>query len=183
MASYNKVILIGNLTRDPDLRYTPKGTAIARIGLAVNRNWRTDTGEMREEVTFIDVDAFGKQAEVIGEYLRKGSPVMVEGRLKLDSWDDKNTGQKRSKLFVVLESFQFLDSKSDRQGGGRDGGSYSNRSSSDSSAGDQFGDSSSSQGPDYSTRPGRSQSSPQNSGSSESSDFDNGMDDEDDVPF
>jgi len=116
MASYNKVILVGNLTRDPELRYLPKGTAVARLGLAVNRKWTTDTGEQREEVTFIDIDAFGKQAEVISQYMRKGSPLMVEGRLRLDSWDDKATGQKRSRLGVVLEGFQFLG------GGQRPGG-------------------------------------------------------------
>lgn len=109
MASFNKVILIGNLTRDPELRYTPKGMAVAKIGLAVNRNWRTETGEAREEVTFVDVDAFGRQAETIGQYMKKGRPIMIEGRLRLDTWDDKQTNQKRSKLGVVLESFQFLD--------------------------------------------------------------------------
>ncbi|HMJ90021.1 MAG TPA: single-stranded DNA-binding protein [Candidatus Acidoferrum sp.] len=108
MASFNKVILVGNLTRDPELRYTPKGTAVAKIGLAVNRNWRTETGEQKEEVTFVDVDAFGKQAETIAQYMRKGSPLLVEGRLRLDQWDDKQTGQKRSRLGVVLEGFQFL---------------------------------------------------------------------------
>ncbi len=110
MASFNKVILVGNLTRDPELRYLPKGTAVARIGLAVNRRWSTETGEQREEVTFIDIDAFGKQAETIGQYLKKGRPILVEGRLKLDQWEDKNTHQKQSKLKVVLESFTFLDS-------------------------------------------------------------------------
>lgn len=110
MASFNKVILMGNLTRDPELRYTSKGTAIAKIGLAVNRVWRTETGEQKEEVTFVDVDAFGRQAETIGQYLKKGRPVLVEGRLKLDTWDDKQSGQKKSKLGVVLESFQFLGS-------------------------------------------------------------------------
>jgi single-strand DNA-binding protein len=108
MASFNKVILVGNLTRDPELRYTPKGTAVARLGLAVNRQWKTDTGEAREEVTFIDIDAFGRQAEVIGQYCKKGRPLMIEGRLKYEQWDDKQTNQKRSKLMVVLESFQFL---------------------------------------------------------------------------
>jgi len=110
MASFNKVILVGNLTRDPELRYTPKGTAIAKLGLAVNRVWKTETGESKEEVTFVDIDAFGKQAETIGQYLKKGRPVLVEGRLRLDQWDDKQTGQKRSRLGVVLEAFQFLDS-------------------------------------------------------------------------
>jgi single-strand DNA-binding protein len=117
MAGYNKVILIGNLTRDPELRYTPKGMAIAKIGLAVNRSWRDATsGELKEEVTFVDIDAFGKQAETLGQYMKKGSPLMVEGRLKLDTWDDKQTNQKRSKLGVVLESFQFLDSQRSRDG-------------------------------------------------------------------
>jgi single-strand DNA-binding protein len=111
MASFNKVILAGNLTRDPELRYTPKGTAIARIGLAVNRTWKTEAGEMKEEVTFVDVDAFGRQAEVIGQYMKKGRPFLVEGRLKLDQWEDKNTHQKQSKLKVVLEGFSFIDSK------------------------------------------------------------------------
>ena len=108
MASFNKVILIGNLTRDPELRYTPKGTPIAKIGLAVNRTWRTETGETKEEVTFVDIDAFGKQAETLGQYMKKGRPIMVEGRLKLDTWEDKQTNQKRSRLGVTMESFQFL---------------------------------------------------------------------------
>ena len=117
MPPYNKVILTGNLTRDPELRYTPSGRAIAKLGLALNRSWKTETGETREEVTFVDVDAFGRQAEVLGQYLRKGRPVMVEGRLKLDQWDDKQTGQKRSRMGVVLESFQFLDSGGNRSEG------------------------------------------------------------------
>jgi single-strand DNA-binding protein len=116
MASFNKVILVGNLTRDPEVRYTPKGVAIAKLGIAVNRTWKTETGEQKEEVTFVDVDAFGKQAEVIGQYLKKGRPILIEGRLRLDQWDDKQSGQKRSKLGVVLEAFQFLDS-GNREGG------------------------------------------------------------------
>ena len=119
MPSYNKVILVGNLTRDPEVRYTASGTAIAKFGLAINRTWRGgDGGEQREETTFVDVDAFGKQAEVIGQYCRKGRPFMVEGRLRTDSWEDKSTGQKRSRLGVVLESFQFLDSRGGAEGGG-----------------------------------------------------------------
>ena len=110
MASFNRVILVGNLTRDPELRYTPKGLAIAKIGLAVNRTWKSETGESKEEVTFVDIDAFGKQAETIGQYLKKGRPILIEGRLRLDQWDDKQTGQKRSRLGVVMEGFQFLDS-------------------------------------------------------------------------
>jgi single-strand DNA-binding protein len=109
MASFNRVILVGNLTRDPELRYLPKGTAVAQLGVAVNRQWKSDSGEAREEVTFVDVEAFGRSAEVIGQYLKKGRPILIEGRLKLDTWEDKQTNQKRSKLKVVLESFQFLD--------------------------------------------------------------------------
>ena len=114
MASFNKVILVGNLTRDPELRYTPKGTAIAKLGMAVNHKWRNEAGELKEEVTFVDVDAFGKQAETIGQYLKKGRPILIEGRLKLDSWEDKQTNQKKSRLGVVMESFQFLDSGGNR---------------------------------------------------------------------
>ncbi len=110
MANYNKVFLMGNLTRDPELKYTPKGTAIVEIGLAINRKWKSETGEAKEEVTFVDVSAFGRTAEVIAQYLKKGRPIMIEGRLKFDQWDDKQTGQKRSKLRVVCESFEFLDS-------------------------------------------------------------------------
>ncbi len=117
MASYNKVILLGNLTRDPELRYTSKGQAVARLGLAVNRSYKTDTGETREEVTFIDIDAWGKQAELIGQYLHKGNPLFVEGRLRLDQWDDKNTGQKVSKLKVVMEGFQFVGGNRGAEGG------------------------------------------------------------------
>jgi len=111
MASFNRVIVAGNLTRDPELRYTPKGSAVAKIGLAVNRTWKTESGETKEEVTFIDIEAWGRQAEVIAQYMRKGRPLLVEGRLKLDTWEDKNTHQKQSKLKVVLESFSFIDSK------------------------------------------------------------------------
>lgn len=110
MASFNKVILVGNLTRDPELRYTPKGTAIAKIGLAVNRTWRNESGETKEEVTFVDVDVFGRTAENVGQYMRKGRPILIEGRLRLDQWDDKQTGQKRSRLGVVAETVQFLGS-------------------------------------------------------------------------
>jgi len=118
MASFNKVILMGNLTRDPELRYTPKGTAIAKVGLAVNRVWTNEAGEKKEEVTFVDVDIFGRTAENVGQYMRKGRPMLVEGRLKLDQWDDKQTGQKRSRLGVVAENVQFLGSA---PGGGEGG--------------------------------------------------------------
>ena len=114
MASYNKVLLMGNLTRDPEVRYTPKGTAIANIGLAVNRRWTTESGEQKEEVTFIDIEVWGRQAETVGQYLSKGKPIFVEGRLKLDSWEDKESGQKKSKMKVVCEHFQFIGAPSGR---------------------------------------------------------------------
>jgi single-strand DNA-binding protein len=117
MANFNKVIIVGNLTRDPELRYTPKGTAVARITLAVNRTFTSgEGGEKKEEVSFVDVDVWGRQAEVIAQYMKKGRPLLVEGRLKQDTWEDKNTKQKQSKLKVVLETFSFLDSGN--RGGG-----------------------------------------------------------------
>ena len=130
MPNYNKVILMGNLTRDPEVRYTSSGTAIAKLGIAVNRYWSNKDGQKQEETTFVDVDAFGRQAETIGQYLKKGRPIMVEGRLKLDQWDDKQTGQKRSKLGVVLDRFEFIDSRG--EGGG---GDFSSESSSSSGGG------------------------------------------------
>jgi single-strand DNA-binding protein len=130
MASFNKVILAGNLTRDPELRYTPGGMAIAKFGLALNRKWKdSQSGEMKEEVTFVDIDAFGKQAETIGQYLKKGRPILVEGRLRLDQWEDKQTQQKKSRLGVVLESFSFLDSGGSREGGDFGGGGQAGGSS------------------------------------------------------
>ena len=128
MASYNKVILVGNLTRDPELRYTPKGMAIAKIGLAVNRNWTSESGEKKEEVTFVDVDIFGRTAENVAQYMKKGRPILIEGRLKLDQWDDKQTGQKRSKLGVVAETVQFLGSPTGGGGSGEGGGEAPRRS-------------------------------------------------------
>lgn len=118
MANLNKVLLIGNLTRDPEIKYTPKGMAVTEIGLAVNRSYTTDQGERREETTFVDVELWGRQAELAGEYLKKGRPVFIEGRLKLDTWDDKQTGQKRSKMRVVGENMQFLGGREGGQGGG-----------------------------------------------------------------
>ena len=113
---------MGNLTRDPEIKYTPKGTAIANFGIAINRVFTPEGGEKREEVTFIDLEAWGRTAEVIGEYFKKGKPIYVEGRLKLDSWDDKTTGKKMSKLRVVVESFEFLGSREGGPGGGGGGG-------------------------------------------------------------
>jgi len=122
MASFNRVILVGNLTRDPQVRYTPGGTAVAEIGLAVSRQWfDKQSNQKREETTFVDVTLWGRQAEVAGEYLAKGRPVLIEGRLHLDSWDDKETGQKRSKLKVVAEQMTMLGSRQDGGGGGRGG--------------------------------------------------------------
>ena len=124
MASFNKVILVGNLTRDPEVRYTSGGTAVTEVGMAVSRNW-TDrsTNERKEETTFVDVTLWGRTAEIAGEYLSKGRPCLIEGRLQLDQWEDKETGQKRSKLKVVGETLQLLGSRGDGGGGG--GGGYS----------------------------------------------------------
>ncbi len=121
MANLNKVMLIGNLTRDPELRVTPKGTAICQFGLAVSRQFKDESGQNREETTFVDVEAWGRQGETISKYCTKGRPLFVEGRLKLDQWEDKASGQKRSKLKVVLENFQFLGGG--RGEGGQAGGS------------------------------------------------------------
>jgi single-strand DNA-binding protein len=116
MANLNRVLLIGNLTRDPEIRYTPKGTAVADIGLAVNRVLNTEEGERREEVTYVDVVLWGRLAEIAEQYLKKGRPVFIEGRLQLDTWDDKQTGQKRSRLRVVAESLQLLGSRAESEG-------------------------------------------------------------------
>lgn len=122
MANLNKVMLIGNLTRDPEVRYTPKGTAVTDIGMAINRNFTLDDGERREETTFVDITFWGRQAEVIGEYMKKGRPMYVEGRLQLDQWEDKNTGQQRSRLKVIGENFQFLGGRDEGGGGAPRGG-------------------------------------------------------------
>jgi single-strand DNA-binding protein len=111
MANLNRVFLIGNLTRDVELRVTPKGTAIGQFGLAINRQYKAESGELRDDVTFVDIEAWGKQAETLAKYVTKGKPLFVEGRLRFDQWTDTASGQKRSKLKVVLESFQFLGSR------------------------------------------------------------------------
>lgn len=123
MASLNKVFLMGNLTRDPELRVTPKGTPICQFGLAVNRQFKDDSGQTRDETTFVDIEAWGRQGETISKYCTKGRPLFVEGRLKLDTWDDKTTGQKRSKMRIVLENFQFLGGREGGGGGGAPGAS------------------------------------------------------------
>ena len=124
MPNLNKVMLMGNLTRDPEVRYTPKGTAVAELGLAINRVYNAESGEKREETTFVDVTFYGRTAEVAGEYLKKGRPVFVEGRLQLDSWEDKQSGQKRNKLKVIGEKMEFLGSRGggESEGGGEPSG-------------------------------------------------------------
>lgn len=110
MANLNKVMLIGNLTRDPEIRVTPKGTPVASFALAVNRKYKTESGEDREEVLFADCECWGKGGEIIAKYCTKGKPLFVEGRLKLDQWEDKNTREKRTRMKVSVENFQFLGS-------------------------------------------------------------------------
>ena len=119
MANLNKVMLIGNVTRDTEIKYTPKGSAVTDLGIAVNRVYTPEGGEKREETTFVDVTLWGRQAEIAGEYCKKGRSIYIEGRLQLDSWEDKTSGQKRSKLRVVGENFQLLGP---RPGGGGGGG-------------------------------------------------------------
>jgi single-strand DNA-binding protein len=123
--SFNKILLMGNLTRDVELRHTPSNQAVAKFGMACNRRWRTPEGEQREEVMFIDCEAWGKTAEFMSQFFQKGRPVLIEGRLKLDQWEDKETKAKRSKHVVVVESFHFVDSK---PGGGDEGGGGGARS-------------------------------------------------------
>lgn len=156
-ASFNKVLLMGNLTRDPEVRVTPGGLTIAKFGLAVNRRFRSKEGDTKEETTFVDIDAFGAQAETIQKYCSKGSGIFVEGRLRLDQWQDRTSGENRNKLGVVLESFQFVGGR----GGDSDGGGYSSGGS-DS-------------GYEQSSPPRRSRPAPQSSSDDEFSD--------DDVPF
>ena len=118
MANYNRVILLGNLTRDPELRYTANGQAVATVGIAVNRKFKTRDGEQREDTTFVDCTAWARTAEVICEYIKKGDPILIEGRLHYHAWEDKETGAKRSKLDVTIDRFEFLPRS---QGGPRSG--------------------------------------------------------------
>ena len=118
MPNLNKVMLMGNLTRDPELRYLQSGSAVCSFGMAINRKWKSPAGEQKEDVCFVDVTFFGRLAEVISEFMKKGRPIYVEGRLKLDSWTGKD-GQKRTKLHVVGENMQFLDSRGAPAGEGR----------------------------------------------------------------
>ncbi len=122
MANFNRVILLGNLTRDPELRTTPKGTSVCQFGMAVNRVYRSGD-ETQEETTFVDLEAWGKQAEIISKYVSKGNPLFIEGRLKFDSWESKE-GEKRSKLKVIVENMQLMGSRGDNNGGGQSSGGY-----------------------------------------------------------
>ena len=121
MASLNKVMLIGNVTRDPEVKFTPKGSAVADLGLAINRSYTNQGGEKVEEVTYVDVELWGRLAEIAGEYAKKGRPIFIEGRLRIDSWEDKQSGQKRSRLKVVGEGMQLLGGRSGGGGGGGGG--------------------------------------------------------------
>ena len=154
MASLNKVMIIGNLTRDPELRYTPKGQAVVDLALAMNRRYVVD-GEKREEVTYVDVTFWGKGAEIISQYMKKGNPMYIEGRLRLDQWDDKESGKKQSRLKITGEEFQFLGGKGESGGSQGGGGQY-----------DEEGGSSRSSGGGYSQSrpPQQQQRPPQNSG-------------------
>ena len=121
MASFNKVLLLGNLTRDPEVRYTPKGSAVCDLGIAVNRQYTLENGEKREEVTYVDVVLWSRLAEIAGEYLKKGRPIFIEGRLQMDSWEDKQSGRKRSKLRVIGETMQLLGGRPPGAAGGARG--------------------------------------------------------------
>lgn len=107
MSGYNKILLLGNLVRDPEISKTPNGSSVCRFTVAANRFWKTESGEKREEVYFGDCEAWGKSAETISSKFRKGQPIFVDGRLKTDSWDDKKTGEKRHKTKIVVETWQF----------------------------------------------------------------------------
>lgn len=171
MPNLNKVQLMGNITRDPEVRYTPKGTAVTDISLAINRNYTGDDGQRHEETTFVDITFWGRQAEVIGEYMKKGRPLYVEGRLQLDTWEDKTTGQQRSRLKVVGENFQFLGSREDGGGGPRGGGGGA------SSSHDEYHEPRSSEG-------SRPQSAPRQAAATPPPrDYDRPIEDDDDIPF
>ena len=148
MPNLNKVMLMGNLTRDPELRYLPSNMPVCNFGLAVNRRWKGKDGQPGEETTFVDCEAFARTAEVINEYLKKGKPLFVEGRLKLDQWQDKE-GNKRSRMKVIVESFEFIDSRESSGGGGGNsggGGGYESRQSGGSRNAGGYGDSGGSSG-------------------------------------
>jgi len=164
MSSFNKVLLMGNLTRDPELRYTPNGSAVVKIGIAVNRKFHNrNTNELEEETTFVDIEGWGKQAETFNQYMKKGRPVFIEGRLRLDRWQDQN-GNNRSKLLVVMENFRFI--------GGREGGTGAGSSRGGRSMSEGGG----SQAPVQAGRVSERPSSPPPPAGGEAYDFD-------DIPF
>jgi single-strand DNA-binding protein len=125
MASLNKVLLIGNITRDPEIRQTPGGQSVCKLGLATNRKFKSQSGEMREETTFVDVTVWGQRGDALAKYLKKGDPVFIEGRLTFEEWQDKTSGQKRTKLSVTAEDWQFVSSRGDGARSGARGGSES----------------------------------------------------------
>jgi single-strand DNA-binding protein len=184
MASFNKILLMGNLTRDPQMKYLPSQTAVCEIGIAANRKFRTQDGQDREEVLFVDCTAFGRQAEVINQYCSKGKPIFIEGRLKLETWEDKQGGGRRSKHTVVIDNFQFIGGRDDAGGGGGSGGGggggYSRGNSDDGGGGGGYSrrDNSSSPPP----RRGNDRPPPQKQPADEP--FDEGEQfGEDDIPF
>jgi single-strand DNA-binding protein len=124
MSSFNKVILMGNLTRDCETRFAGNGTAIVKLGLAVNRRWQDADGNWKDQPTFIDITMFGKRGEAFARFHTKGKPAFIEGHMRMDTWDDKQTGQKRSKLYVVADSWEFVGGARDSGGGGGGGGGY-----------------------------------------------------------
>ena len=140
MGSYNKVILMGNLTRKPEVRYTQGGLPICKLGLAVNRRYKDQSGNWKEEATFVDVTFFGKRGEAFAKYHDKGKPAFIEGSLRLDTWDDKQSGDKRSKLYVVGDDWQFVGSGSGaRESGGEGGGEYQESGASSGGYGGGYG--------------------------------------------
>ncbi|MEM8873224.1 MAG: single-stranded DNA-binding protein [Planctomycetota bacterium] len=177
MASLNKVMLIGNLTRDPEMRYTQSNMAICKLGLAVNDSWKSKDGQTQERTLFIDCTAFGKTGEIINQYMSKGRPIFIEGSLRLDQWEDKQSGQKRSKHEVIIDNFQFLGGRDDNQGGGGGGGGggYGRGNQ----GGNQGGN-----GGGYASRqqPARQQQPPQDDAPAPFNDDDQQFN-EDDIPF
>ena len=140
MANFNKVILLGNLTRDIEVRYTQGGLAVAKLGMAINRRSTTKEGEARESTCFVDLTAFGKQAEVLEQYVSKGSPLFVEGRLEYSTWEDKDGGGKRSKLAVIIENFQFVGGRGEGQASGGPRGASRGRDGADAAGASAGGD-------------------------------------------
>jgi len=168
MASFNQVILLGNLTRDPQLKYLPSQTAVAEFGIACNRKFKTQSCEDKEEVTFVDCSAFGKTGELINQYFTKGKPIFIQGRLKYDSWEDKQGGGKRSKMSVIVENFQFIGGRDGGGAGGGGGGGYQQEGG----------------GGDYEQRPQRPQQSrPQNAPTPQQPFGEEQQFKDDDIPF